>query len=133
MGSPRCRSFDALLSNLRSESNRFTLVNFDKTNKPCNNQSMKPTDTKRPVKTAGYSFVKQAARRAKRCSQAQIRQASPSEVARGLRERIANAPTIESVKALFSQGKSFQYVSAKTYRAWERAAQVRISRLGCNQ
>lgn len=84
----------------------------------------------RPVKTAGYNFSTQGARRAKRRSEAQIRQASPSLVPGGLRERILTAPTVESVKDRFRVGlRNFKYASAKTYRAWERAAQFRINQL----
>lgn len=91
---------------------------------------MKINSKQRPVKTAGYDFSKQAARREKRKSEAQIRQASPSLVPGGLRQRILTAPTVQVVKDLFRAGaRQFKYASAKTYRAWERAVQLRTNQL----
>lgn len=91
--------------------------------------------TKRPVKTAGYSFAKQQARRNKRRYQAEARAAlfcncgSASYQPRGLREQILLAPTVEIVKSSFDQVRKFLFVSFKTYRRCERAAAKRIADL----
>lgn len=80
-------------------------------------------------KTAGYSFSTQGARRAKRRSEAQIRQASPSGVLRGLREQIANAASESAIKAHLAQGNVFDSASAKTRRQWSATAKRRMQQL----
>jgi hypothetical protein len=83
---------------------------------------MKPTKS-RPIKTAGYDFSKQAARRRNRRIEAQIRAAAGVKCAYGVRQALANAESVIAVKTLFNDAKRiFHQVSAKTYRAWERAA-----------
>lgn len=84
----------------------------------------------RPVKTAGYDFSKQAARRAKRRSEAQIRQASPSGVARGLREQIKYAASESEIKGILGNGmRHFPFVTSKTCRQWSATAKRRIEQL----
>lgn len=90
------------------------------------------TSIQRPIKTAGYSFGKQRARRAERKSAAEWRASQGVDKPFGLRQRIASAPTIQSVKDRFNSGLKFRYASFKTYRRWEQAAVVRISQLSKN-
>lgn len=84
----------------------------------------------RQTKTAGYDFSKQAARRDKRRRQAQIRQASPSGMPRGLRETIANAGSEQNIKGHLANGIiRYTYASEKTRRQWSATAKRRIQQL----
>lgn len=84
----------------------------------------------RPVKTAGYDFSKQAARRAKRRTEAQIRQASPSDVARGLHELLKSAVSESEIKDFLANGiLHFPFAAAKTRRQWSATAKRRIQQL----
>lgn len=84
----------------------------------------------RQIKTAGYSFAKQSARRAKRRSQVQMRQASPSEVARGLREKISYATSKADIIGHLSNGLvRYTGASGKTRRQWSATAKRRIEHL----
>lgn len=93
---------------------------------------MKPTDTKRPVKTAGYSFAKQSARRAKRRARAEWRAANlrPFESKRGLREKISYATSEDEIKGHLANGIiRFTGASDKTRRQWSATAQRRTVEL----
>lgn len=84
----------------------------------------------RPIKTAGYNFSAQAARREKRHSEAQIRQASPSGKAVGLREQIAKASSESEVKSHLANGIiRFTNASASTRRQWSATAKRRMQQL----
>lgn len=83
----------------------------------------------RPVKTAGYDFSKQAARRAKRKTEAEKRAAGGVQQPYGLRQRIALADTPEKVKVVLSASVNRPGASAKTRRQWSATAKRRIEQL----
>lgn len=51
------------------------------------------------------------------------------EVKIGLRQRILAASTVSQIEALLAEGKTFNFASGKTRRAWVNAAKRRTGEL----
>lgn len=84
----------------------------------------------RPVKTAGYDFSKQAARRAKRKTEAENRLGCATYKPFGLRQVIACANSEREIKEHLANGiVRFTGASAKTRRQWGTTAKRRIEQL----
>jgi len=50
----------------------------------------------------------------------------------GLKEQIKKANSESEIFSLLSKGKSFEFATEDTRRAWKSAAKVRLSTLGIN-
>lgn len=90
------------------------------------------TSIQRPVKTAGYSFGKQRARRAERKSAAEWRASQGVDKPFGLRQLILSAPSVQSLSDRLESGSDLIYASEKTRRRWGRAAGIRLKQLSKN-
>jgi len=51
----------------------------------------------------------------------------------GLKEQIKKANSESEIFSLLSKGKSFEFATEDTRRAWKSAAKVRLSMLGINE
>lgn len=90
---------------------------------------MKQSNKPRPLKTAGYNFSTQRARRAKRREEAELRLDLVYRP-HGLRQQIADASSESEIKAHLANGiVRFTGASAKTRRQWAATAKRRIKQL----